>query len=69
MVESLLYLCQTSREQNAFEDLSHFSKKLVDVRSFEHIDLMDHTIDFDRYDKISIVYLLKQQKTEIKRTM
>ena len=51
--------CQRRGEQNTLEMFANFGEKLVNVRSFQYINLMLDTINLDGNHEIWILHRLK----------
>ena len=53
------YHTQASRENYNLVNQSHFLQKVIDTRSFEHIEVMPVVIDFDRDNIVRLLYGLR----------
>ena len=62
IVTYIIYLSQAGSEENALEHLSHSAEELVTVRSLEHVDLVNDSLDLHWNYEVCIAHRLASSK-------
>ena len=63
-IVTCIYLSQAGSEENALKHLSHSAEELVTVRSLEHVDLVNDSLDLHWNYEVCIAHRLASSKEE-----